>query len=84
MCNNLTTNNTCPSKNDIEPALRNVFLHLAFVDYEVDHYNFSHPVKSFLRTEVLPINWDLHARYSLSFNKLNYITDEGIVLVEKR
>jgi len=84
MCNNITTNNTCLSKYKIEPALKNVFLHLAFIDYEVDHYNFSHPVKSFLRYEVLPINWDLHARYFLSFNKLNYITDEGIVLVEKR
>jgi hypothetical protein len=84
MCNNMTTNNTCPSQQEIEPYLKNVYLHFLYLDHEVDHYNYAQPIQRYLRSETFPINWDLHARYFYSFSSLTYDTDIGAVFVNKR
>jgi hypothetical protein len=84
MCNNKTTNNTCPGEEEIEPYLKNVYLHFLYLDYEVDHYNYEQPIQRYLRSETFPINWDLHARYFYSFSSLSYDTDIGAVFVNKR
>jgi hypothetical protein len=84
MCNNQTTNNMCPDKSILELYLKNVYLVLVYVDYEVDHYDHQNPIKPFIRTATFPINWDLHSRYFFTFKSLNYKTDVGLVYEDKK
>jgi hypothetical protein len=77
MCNNVTTNNTCPEKSQLEPILKNVYLHMIYIDKELNHYNYDNPIKPYVRAETFPINWDLHSRYFYAFSTLRYFTDYG-------
>jgi hypothetical protein len=84
MCNNKTTNNTCPDKSVLEPIMKNIYLNFLYIDYEVDHFNYTQPFKKVVRTETFPINWDLHSRYFYAFNTINYETDIGFIFEDIR
>lgn len=45
------------------------------------YYN---PIKSFLRTDMLPINWDLHERYFYNVGVLSYIGDYGLLFQDPK
>jgi hypothetical protein len=83
-CNNRTTGNKCPDRSLLEAPLRNNLLAFAFLDNEMDHYNFSTPISSALRTEVFPINWDIHSRYFYYIRSILYTTDQGFVFEDKK
>jgi hypothetical protein len=83
-CNNQTRNNSCPSEEILERYLKNVYLIMVYVDYEIDHYNYENPLKPILRTHTFPINWDIHSRYFFTFKSLIYNTDKGLVFEDKR
>ena len=79
MCNNKTNNYTCPDKSQLEPYLKNVFLHMIYIDYDINHYDYENPIKPYVKTATFPINWDLHARYFYGMSNLRYITDYGSI-----
>jgi len=79
MCNNVTMNNGCKTKEEIKPLLENTYLHMGYIDYEINHYDYDNPVKPYLRIETFPINWDLHTRYYYGINSVNYISDYGFI-----
>jgi hypothetical protein len=76
-CNNKTNNFTCPSFSEMASVLKNVYLHYAFVEYELNHNDLNNPLKKYLKYESPPINWDLHIRYYQSLEVINYSTDFG-------
>ena len=84
MCNNRTTNNTCPDESVIEPVLKNVYLQMLYVDKFIDNYNYDNPIQAILKSESFPINWDIASRYFYQFKSLSYETDVGTVFEDKR
>jgi hypothetical protein len=78
-CNNATTNNTCPSESELAPALRNVFLFFGYIDNQIDHNDLNQPVKPYVKSQVPPLNWDLHNRYFENIGVVDYFTDTDLI-----
>jgi hypothetical protein len=78
-CNNVTNNNTCPSESELAPVLRNVFLAFSYIDNQVDHNDLNLPVKPYVKSQVPPINWDLHNRYFENIGVVDYFTDSDLI-----
>jgi hypothetical protein len=78
-CNNVTNNNTCPSESELAPVLRNVYLAFGYIDNQVDHNDVNLPVKSYVKTQIPPINWDLHNRYFENIGVVDYFTDTDLI-----
>jgi len=82
-CNNQTRNNECPNETLLEQYLKNVYLIMVYMDYEIDHYNYATPIKPVVRTHTFPINWDIHSRYFFTFKSLFYNSDNGLIFEDK-
>jgi hypothetical protein len=84
MCNNKTSNNTCPTQAVLEPMLKSAFINLIYLDYEIDHKNFSNPLKPYMKSDSLSVNWDLNVRYFYYLKNFFYNTDVGFVFEENQ
>ncbi len=82
-CLNTTTNSKCPSEKQLEYVLKNSYISFNFIDYEIDHNNFSNPILPVLRTSYLPLNWDLHSRHLMYFKAVYHTTDQGFIFEDK-
>lgn len=83
-CVNNTKKNDCYDKSFIDKMLQEVYLDVNFLDYEINHFNTTSPIKIIKDERVLGISNTLYKKYIFFINKIHYNTDFGFVFEDNK
>ena len=79
-CKNSSESNIkCKSEDEINNYLKNSFIHLFYLNYEVDHYNISNPFTQHFRVDSFPISLNVIKRYFIYYTYSIYIQFTGFI-----
>ena len=82
-CNNLTNNNLCLTNEEINNYLSNAYLDLKFLSYSVNSFNHKNSKLPIIISERFIISSTIYKTISLLFNKIKFITDNGLLFESK-
>ena len=71
--------NDCYSKEDIYNKLYGSSIVFGYLENIIDNYDYHKPIKLKRRAHFFPINPFLSKNYQISFSKVTYISDDGII-----
>lgn len=77
LCNNLTSNNTCKSRQEINKFVLGKILVVWYQDYSIDYDNYDHPLKFALNTDYLLLDPNLVKTMSIYLKKAEFFDDKG-------
>ncbi len=69
----------CKSEDEINQYLKNTFITLFYLNYEVDHYNISNPFSQNFRVNSFPISLNAIKRYFIYYTYSIYVQLTGII-----
>ena len=79
-CKNSSESNIkCKSEDEINEYLKNSFIHLFYLNYEVDHYNISNPFTQHFRVDSFPISLNVIKRYFIYYTYSIYLQFTGFI-----
>ena len=69
--------NDCYDNNTIEELLERGIFYLVFPEYEIDHFNYLHPINKKYNYELFQFHPKFYKTYQFSFSKLDYFSYNG-------
>jgi hypothetical protein len=82
-CNNLTNNNLCLSNEKMNKILSNAYLDLKFLSYSVNSFHQKNTKIPVIISERFTISSTIYESISILFNKIQFITDNGLFFESK-
>ena len=67
----------CYDDLDIEEKLENSIFYLYIPEYEINHFNFSYPIKPIYSLHSLQFNSKNYKKYEYKYSVINYLSDNG-------
>ena len=77
ICNENT--NDCYSKEEIFNKLYGSSIMFGYLENIIDNYDYHRPIKMKRRAQFFPINPYFSKHYQISFSKVSYISDDGLI-----
>ena len=82
LCNNLTSNNTCKSRQEINKFVLGKILMVWYQDYSIDYDNYDHPLKFAYNTDYMLLDPNLIKTMSIYLKKAEFFDDKGFFFAD--
>ena len=69
----------CYEENEIEQRLENAIFFLSLPEYEINHYNYSNPIKKIYSFHIFKFNPKFYKTYEFRYYEIDYSSDNGFL-----
>lgn len=74
----------CRPEYEIQEVLKEIFFLPYYVNYYMDSNNINDPFQMYIKSDAFPANYGIFKRFFYYYNKVNYITDYGLLFEDKK
>ena len=78
-CVNTSENNNCVNSEISEKNLLNSYLFFGYFEENINNYNYKNPISQYFKYENIHFTTSVVKSYNYKFQKVNYISDDGII-----
>jgi hypothetical protein len=78
-CVNTSENNNCVNSEISEKMLLNSYLFFGYFEENINNYNYLNPISQYFKYENIHFTTSVVKSYNYKFQKVNYISDDGII-----
>ena len=83
-CVNISEINTCSNPNDIQNSLLNSYFFFAYLEQNIDNYNYRYPISYNLRQENIQLTTSILKKYNYYFSRIEFLSDDGLLFENVR
>ncbi len=83
-CENITSDDNCASKEDMERFYKNSYMSIIYLSEAVDHYDVYNPIRKSFRSEVFLVVSNSVKRYYYYFSPGTYTSDRGYLFANEQ